>query len=344
MGELGDLLELMHTASRRYRTVRATFREWRDETLVKRIEERVGGGEDAENRRSAKGKHEVLTRLSFAKPDRLRIERETTDGDLAVLVVLDGRRRYSYVADWGTEVEDQKQGDAPWVLGSAADLLNPAPLLASLDLDAPRRDEVAGRAVLRARARERGRLAWPFGPADEHELCVDAERGVVLRLSGLVDKEPARVHELLQPVFDSDFPPGTFEFEVPEDGEISGLAPQDVARLATFTIWALPGLAQQITYRPPDPRRGRVESVTIEYAESMLVQVSADDGAVVGWTSYEPPQRVEQDGRSYWVANGQLWFAAGDTFVSLSAPGVAPNELIGLAESLVRVEGGPKTS
>ncbi len=161
--------------------------------------------------------------------------------------------------------------------------------------------------------------------------------GVVLRLVGFVGRAPAREHELLDAVVDAELPPDTFTFQLPADEEVSGLGLSEAARLASFPVWALPRPAQQITFRPAGPARRRPESVTIEYVDSMLVEMAAGEDFAFGRRSDEPPRRLERGGRVYAVVGGELWFALDGTLVMLAAAG-EPEGLVDVAESLLRVE------
>jgi hypothetical protein len=82
----------------------------------------------------------------------------------------------------------------------------------------------AGRPALRLRARERKvdhRTApvLPWG-ADAHELLVDAERGVLLRLVSFIEGEQFALSELEQVAFDEQLPPETFVFRAPPGVEV----------------------------------------------------------------------------------------------------------------------------
>jgi hypothetical protein len=195
-----------------------------------------------------------------------------------------------------------------------------------------------GRDVFRATAEPRFPLPPSLGLADREELLVDAERGVVLELVGWIGRSPARTLELRKVQFDLELGPDIFEFALPPEEEVSGLGLRDAAALASFPLWALPRPVQQITYRGARPDRGRPESVAIEYTDVLLVETSAADGAAFAWTSYEPPVEVTRGGRAYTVLPGRAYFALEKTMIQLAAENADDEQLLDLAETLVRLD------
>jgi hypothetical protein len=314
----------MSTARQRFRTLSATLFESFDDRIIRRDDEFSGHG------------HEVLSDLFVAQPDRARIERRSPGGGLEFLVVLDGRQRSTYSPNWGAEVEEQERGDVRWALGVSAELLDPMPLLGALEMGSVHRGRVGDREVFRVGAKPRFPLPPALGFADDELLVVDAERGVVLELVGFIDGSPARTLELRDVSFDVEPTAETFAFDVPLDEEVSGLGLREAAQLASFRLWALPRPVQQITYRGARPDGSQPESVTIEYADVLIVETAADG---VGWTSYQPPRTLERGGQAYWLIPGTAFFALNGTTLSLSAAGADDEQLIDLAEALVPVDG-----
>ena len=324
MGALGELLELMATAHRRYRTLSATFYERFDDRIARRDEEASGYG------------HEILGELFVAQPDRAKIERRDTSGGLDALVVLDGSETSTYSPDWGATVREQQADDVRSALGLVAELLDPMPLLGALEMTSPEREMVDGRDVFRVAASPRFPLPAALGIADQEVLVVDAERGVVLELVGLIKGSPARMLVLRDVRFDVEPAADTFTFVVPPDEEVSGLGLRDAARLASFPLWALPRPAQQITYRGARPDRGRPESVTIEYTDVLLVETPGVAGLT--WTSYEPPREVRRRKRAYCLVGERVLFHLDGTGIELSSGDADDERLLDLAEALVRVD------
>jgi outer membrane lipoprotein-sorting protein len=323
MGQLGELLELMATARRRYRTVSATLYEHFDDRIARRDEEASGYG------------HDALTELVVAQPDRARMERRVVPGGLELLVVLDGSRRSTYSVDWGASVDEQWDDDMRPTLGAAAELLDPLPLIGALEMTSVERGSRNGREVFLVTAIPRFPLPPSVGSTDREELVVDAERGVVLELVGWIGRSPARTLELRNVQFDLELAPDAFEFTLPPEEEVSGLGLRDAAALASFPLWALPRPAQQITYRGARPDRGRPESVTLEYTDVLLVETPAGGGLL--WTSYEPPRHATRGGRSYVLLPGRVYFTVEETTIQLAAENADDEQLLDLAEALVRL-------
>ena len=94
MGELGDLLELLHDARNRYRTVRATIREWRHEERQRRAWEQYVASMPRDRSRVGvavstgpasapvppPGVRDDPPGLARVGPDRIREEREAVTG------------------------------------------------------------------------------------------------------------------------------------------------------------------------------------------------------------------------------------------------------------------------
>jgi outer membrane lipoprotein-sorting protein len=326
MGQLGDLLELMATARSRYRALSATLYERFDPRIAWRDEEASGYG------------HEAVVELVVAQPDRARVERRAAPGGLELLVVLDGSRRSTYSPDWGARVDEQWDDDMRPTLGAAAELLDPMPLIGALEMTSVERGSRNGREVFHVTAIPRFPLPPSLGSTDREELVVDAERGVVLELVGWIGRSPARTLELRDVQYDLELGLDAFEFTLPPKEEVSGLGLRDAAALASFSLWALPRPAQQITYRGARPDRGRPESVALEYTDVLLVETSAAEGKAFIWTSYEPPVEVTRGGRSYTVLPGRVYFALEGTMIQLAAENVGEEQLLDLAEALVRLD------
>jgi hypothetical protein len=324
VGDLGDVLELMATARRRYRTLQATLHESCDERIARRDDESPGHARAA------------ISELFVAYPDRLRIERRGLDGSFESLVVLDGWQRSTYSADWGAEVREQSANDVRWALGAAGELLDPMRLIGVLEILSVERDRRDGRDVFRLYAKPRFALPRALGTADFDELVVDAERGVVVELVGFIGASPARTLELRGLRFDAEPAAETFVLTVPPEEEVSGLGLRDAARMASFPLWALPRPAQQITYRGARPSRGRPESVTIDYADVLLVETRGDEAVAV--TAYAPPRSVDRGGRSYVVLPGRAIFTLDGTTISMTATDADDETLLDLAEALVPLE------
>jgi hypothetical protein len=337
---LGDLLERIHTASHERSGVIGTYRHWRNERLLGRLEEEsdIWFGSDFENRRTSRGHVEVSTSFWFDPRGRVRLERRDPDGNLTLLVAVDGARRGVFTAGWGAELEDHHPEDLAWVLGPLARLLDPAPLLGPLELSSPTSTVLAGRRTLVAKGMPRDEpLLWPFGPADDYELLVDEGRGLLVKLVGFADGEEAIVHELANLNVDARFTGEEFAFDPPGPQEVSGLGLREASRLATFSAWALPIPVVDITHRAEFAPTSSPESLTLSYSDVTLLEMPAT--ASYSFTSFEEPSRIERSGRTYLSLPGQLMFQADDTFIVMSAsPDVSASKLVDWAESLTKLE------
>lgn len=324
MSELGDLLELLHGARGRWRTVRLMLHEWIDLDLSARAFEREA---ERERRRGvgvsrmyafAGGErpriHESRVRVWLDPPDRVREEHE---GEHPRTVAIDGDTWWSWSPPEGLTTNG---GDPQHRHGSqmVTHLLDPAQLLGALDLEPAGSGEAAGRAARLVRARPRdvepGFAAHRLGGlgADEILLAVDAERGVVLRSEARIDGEPFRSEELEEIEFDVELPRETFRLEVPGEEPVDvrdrfrrrELPLDEVARRATFRVfaprvatgWRLSAHLGEASARPPAQ-----ESVHLLYHD-----VFGTRHFYVNEAAEPPRQPVAPDARRERVERGGL--------------------------------------
>ena len=158
-------------------------------------------------------------------PPRARSEVAREDGNR--LAVVDGDRWWSHDPHFGALTNDGDPHHQAGVGEELRALLDPALMIPFVDLEVFGPCRAAGRPAIRAaalpRAGGRDQLGMSLLPqgADEHEIVVDAERGVLLRLESRIEGAPLIVTELLELAFDEDFPADTFTFSSPD-----GLAPR----------------------------------------------------------------------------------------------------------------------
>jgi outer membrane lipoprotein-sorting protein len=256
MSELGDLLELMYTAAKRYTTLRATIREWQHLARSERAFQRYAETLDAPGGRGSMvmmgfgfsagqppDETEALIEIWMAPPARMRMER--TGYPEAHTVVSDGEQEWAYSPSLGAIVNP-----AAGSYHGFEHLTDPSLLLAQLEVEVTGRASAPEREAILVRATRRGRewhdpAGLPEG-ADHHELAVDAERGVLLRTVSFLDGQEFHSHEALEIAFDEAFPEDTFVFTPPAGEEIrdaeSAYPPQEdvtieeAARLAPFTV------------------------------------------------------------------------------------------------------------
>jgi outer membrane lipoprotein-sorting protein len=225
VSRLGDVLELMHTADDRSPVLRAEARVWQDvpRVLAARREaaERdggrvvsVGGGDG----RAPSSEIEHRLRLWLQRPDRFRSERDEEDG--TTVTVADGSHWWRFAPGMGALREDGRSSTAARGVGELSVLVSPSRVAGVAVLEAGRETTLVGRRGLVARATPR-RLEHPdfesglaMG-ASHHDLVVDAERGVLLRLESSYRGERMVLVEVTDVAFDESFAPGTFVFTPP---------------------------------------------------------------------------------------------------------------------------------
>lgn len=280
MSELGDLLELLHGARGRYRTVRGVLRHiWRLRLAAQareRWEEAMQQAGHSQGTAYAQfavdglpaqqpDRQEQVIRFWSEPPDRLREETESLAPDRQThVIVRDGRSWWIYspelgaISNVGAGEEAERMGVGGGELWAA--LLDPARWLPTLDFEPGAEVTRLGRRALRVRATPRRPPAddpfsfpgaLPVG-ADAYELLVDRALGVVVRAAALIEDEEFWVADLEQLAFDEEFPPETFIFEPPPGEEIRGpdigvhepVTIEEAARRASFPVFYLPEMPE----------------------------------------------------------------------------------------------------
>jgi outer membrane lipoprotein-sorting protein len=290
VASLGDLLELLHGAYDRFETVRLAARNWQHVAGSRRAFERFAaesggtrfgavkvGEPESETR-------EGIVRLWFEKPLRVREERE---GDLggAVLGIRDGERWWMYSPDFGARSNEDDLEVGSGVGQQYEHFLDPSPLIPALAFELSDETEVAGRRALQVLARPRGhepdtrhtlfRLA---AGADEYELAVDGERGVLLRAIARWDGEPFSLHDVTEIAFDEPFAAETFVFVHPP-GEVvraargsspSPLTIEEAVVAAPFQMFVPrvigPGWRMTVHFFAGEERPASPPTVTMHYS------------------------------------------------------------------------------
>jgi outer membrane lipoprotein-sorting protein len=373
----GDVLALLHGAHRSFRTVRLEARMWRHHERTRRAvarREEQGGGRSgmvliALGSGPAAPPAEIEeehVRLWFAWPDRLREE----SGE-SVLVQV-GSTWWSYDPQIGarTNGEAPDHGHGIRLHG----LLDPAVLIADHEFAVRGWTSQAGRRALRTEAVPRPRSivlahsARPYGELPV-ELLVDAERGVLLRRTDLVDGEPLALTEVTAIEFDEALPADTFAFASPDGTPVRDVrehfesmhrrvaSPQEAAALVPFTLFAprvrAGWICQHAAVHPADERTRRPASATLHFAgdraESQLVaRECAADGSELPATPDGSDWRIEhvaaRDVRLWDPGEGQRGYPRiavierGGTQIQLMAHGVEDGALRSLAAGLVPIE------
>ena len=221
MGELGDLLELLHDAHARVSTFEIEYRDWSRQRASNEVA--VVDSDEGRPRLSWRGggpwPEEVVTtrRIWLERPDRLRVE--ILEDELLIRL---GVRTDSHWWRWDA-VQGTTSGAAVPDEGGIVTmppLLTP-PVLAVHRLPAIMRlepagaGEVAGRQATRARGRPR--LPNPARGALSYEFEFDAEHGSLLRRAEFEEGEIVWEREARQVVYNARIDPRCFVFVAPDE-------------------------------------------------------------------------------------------------------------------------------
>jgi hypothetical protein len=234
VSEIGDLLELLHLAGSRFRTLRAEF----DTCVRPDVLNRAGiaafarGPRRTRTRRSRSSSGRVFSpapddaaepqrgwlRVWVERPDRLR--EESGDEDEAGTLVRDGQLWWDDNPSLGLSTNANDDEPAMSIsYGESEILLDPAGLGGHVILGPRGSAERAGRRVLRAHAvpraggrRERGPSPiWLCG--DNFEFEVDAETGVLLYVEARFEGTAFSTIAATLVAYDEEIPPETFVLE-----------------------------------------------------------------------------------------------------------------------------------
>ncbi len=236
MSELGDVLELINTSNERWQSLRAEGHEWRYtplhlEAFLRRAANRrlrsvVGG------RSGVRGESEESSRqwrLWITQPNRIRAEFVAGDGE-SVTTVVDGTTWWSWSSS-SIVVTNEGRDDVETGIGPGVTLVWPAVILPSMELEIRGRTMRLGRkaysvlahpASSAEDANDEAVLSGIGAGAEEYELLVDAERGVLLRSEARLHGLPFLVLEMDDVAFDEYYDAVTY---MPPAGETFEMAP-----------------------------------------------------------------------------------------------------------------------
>jgi len=274
-GNLGEVLAALHGATPRWQTLHARVRHWnhaqrRHEAFRAHAEERQGrrnsgfssisvGSTD----REPDPETTMLAEL-WLSGDNVRSEESGPGGERGLLVRR-GELWWRYSSRNGA-ISNEREEDRHVSTGGLSEtfgvLWEPWQVAGNLELEPAGETEVAGRGAWLVHARPRpdtdGRSAFDLHAlgmgADEYELAVDRERGILLRVAsrhGGLDFSVMEVEhvELDEPIADE-----VFVFEAPDGVVVRSLeeahrpprsAPlHEVAAAAEFEVWAPVGMAK----------------------------------------------------------------------------------------------------
>lgn len=378
MSELAEVFELAHRAREAFRSVRATIRTWRDEELFHEAfarfhEQQAAQGTSAtmyafaESDEEEPSETEEVTRL-WLEGSRWR---EEVEGRFPRTLVTDGERAWWWNPSMGAIEQPESER-----LPETGAFLHPARLLAGLELEPLGRTTVRGREAVQVRARPRPRASWddfgdfdifgvPLG-ADEYELALDAERGVLLRATASLRGRVFATAEILEVAFDEEFPPETFLF-VPPPGEVMrrpeeafgqtehDLTLEEAVERVDFPLWVParmpPGWELDVVlYVPGHDRPPMPEQIFIHYWHEREGQLNLNERRAD--EPVEPGRRweeVERDGQRLlvWEPEGrlpvpvQVRLEREGTRIELSSAELERDRLLELAVSLVRAPTEP---
>ena len=223
-GDLPEVLALLHTSGRRWRTLRAEGEEWRDERVSHLAFARLRRPGRVFTVRGSPGPadRDPRWRLWIRRPSHARVEFGGAH-QARFVQIQDGVRRW-ISAPHGPARVDERPGHADLQLGPLDVLVDTPALPAVLDLDVAGRSRILGRDTFTVRGRSRDGDVRPGpGPsppflrvADEVRMDVDAERGVVLRLEAVLEGQPFHRLEMTEVAFDEELDDDVFVFPAEE--------------------------------------------------------------------------------------------------------------------------------
>ncbi len=352
-----DVERLLQAADESYKTLVATVVQREDPGLWRKTLERLA-------RADAHAAEDVATRdvdavMEFAKtrmpedkalvrkiwsapPERLRIE---YDDEVEVWSESETR---IYHPGFAVDVRPHP----PNVRPPFTMRLAPQTLVEHFDLKATGRTTVAGRHVIAVRATPRDGAPLSLRKADEYELAVDAERGVVLRFAALIDGEVASATEVVEIAFDEHLPPSTFEVH-PAPGEQTRvlwprkqreLSAADAAAAVPFPLF-LASRGWRARVLVPDeaePTYLHVDLTREDGAEVELSESAEHDEDLEWLRSFRRWNRTERDGIEFRYLGGRAWpsvveLVRDGTELHLTSTSLDAHALIDLAASLERV-------
>jgi outer membrane lipoprotein-sorting protein len=288
---------------------------------------------------------------------RAREEREGLHA-FPALAVRDGDRWWMYSPEHGASSNEADPDVGSGVGEAARHLLDPAFVVAVLHLRLAGAATAAGRDCIRLAGTPRetpdhGFALHRFGfGADEVDLLVDRERGVLLRAEARFEGEPFSVAEVTEVAFDESFPPETFTFELPP-GETFGpvfsrprhMTLAQAAATAPFTVlgpervpegWRLMAIYMPLEERPPMPASVNL----LLHAEDASAQVNIRQTAAAydedDWFEWETVGEAEVAGEASpsGTAPGYARVERHGTRATLSSAELERSALVALAESL----------
>lgn len=277
--------------------------------------------------------YEQRVRFWWEPPDRLREEVDYETHGSRRVSVHDAELWWMYTPEMGAisnvDLDPEERGQHGAGGGERFKLLlEPSGFLVALEFDEISREND----LLRVHARPRrddveatvGHLRMRLNGADELELEVDAQVGIIRRLTAFFDGHELSSTELTELVLDDALPEETFVFVPPPGEEV--LPPEssqrrhrytleEAAAEAPFTAFYLPELPEGhwrllVHYhgtrqRPPTGANLGLIYSRSDGRESLILaqHAAADDKRGIAWTGSPPEtEEVVRDGFRYLVA------------------------------------------
>lgn len=377
MSELGDLLELLHRGGRDLRTIGATLATWRDNERAQRAFGRYTSQAaslpvaQAVARGELPAILETTVRLWLERPGKSREETEEPDGTLRQ-TIRDGKTWWTYGPAMGA-ISNEGDESSGAMTSAFEHLFDPARLLSVLDLEPAGEGVCAGRVVKLVRAQRMPSLAPPrdfalhrLGTgADEFELAVDAEHGVLLRTGALIEGDEFSRVEVLEAAFNDALPAETFVFVPPEGEQIrppsapkhvhQDLALHELVAMAPFPILvperAPEGWQLRISYTEASASWGSVPQARLDYrapngAYGVHIAEQPADTPELPFDSWDRPDAWrEETRRGIGIRLRErpvpgvaalVRLERDGTRVQLSSPQLDLDALVGFAATLVR--------
>lgn len=210
-----DILDLMRTSRERWGTVRATLRHWENPVLAREAM-RLLLPDVPPLSQAGESRSEVAMRRAWArKPYRWRIEYEGPDGEIVFVGDLAWSSPPRLPPNAPRRLRAERSPDAlllEAVDGTIAYTFDPWILLEELFIARVLgRVEHAGREALKVSAMDQGSPSSLLGwGADDYELLVDAERGMLLRSAARTEGKEFQVTEVLEIAFGEELPEDIF--------------------------------------------------------------------------------------------------------------------------------------
>jgi outer membrane lipoprotein-sorting protein len=269
--------------------------------------------------------------------------------------VSDTAHVWSWSPELGAVVHEQR---GPMET-TAHELLQPIGIVPAAAFEVLGEGTVAGRPTTRVRATPRSVPAALHAlgiGADEIELAVDRERGVLLRTEARFEGETFRVVEAASIAFDEQLPADVFVFEAPPGEEVKSfeeayrfdyLPIEEVAARASFTVWVPSGLDARwrviAIHRPANARARTPESAHLLFRDDALHNFSVEEAGerLLAWRTDEP-RVVSHGDLELQVLEGsrpgpptEIHLEHGGTHLRISSDTLDVERLVAVAASLV---------